>query len=189
LRAGGRPVAHPHAGDVQKPAPDRAESTLLGASLAVFAVVELASGLFVRVVWTAAAAPATLMVPSFVLLLLGFALAILARGSLRTARLLRRVPGLLEPGEETRAVAVRSNGFGPARSLAMLAATDERLVWVERDGVRSFAYADVEEVDADRTRGHLRLRLADGDLVLSPVPRREMRILRTLLARPPAGRR
>jgi hypothetical protein len=161
--------------------PSASDSTFLGVSLACFSAVELASGIVARVL--GAAADATMMVPAFVFFFLAFATGMLARGSLRSARLLRRVPGLLEPGEEARAVAIRSNGMCPARSLAMLVATDERLVWVDRDGERSFARSDVEGVEAEPVSGRLCVRLAGEVLEMSPVPRREMKQLRPLLAR------
>jgi hypothetical protein len=115
---------------------------------------------------------------SFVVL--GIGQAVVGAGWLNAARMLRRVPSLLEAGEEPRAIALGANAM-PGRARTLVVATDERIVWNEGHDLR---LAEVERFETDRRTGALTVEGRGTTLRVSPVARPELEKFERLLSAP-----
>ena len=127
--------------------------------------------------------------PSVVSAVIGVATAVLGVSMLNAARMLRRVPSLVAPDEEPRALALAANAM-PGRARKLVVATDKRIVWAtgrRLEEIRDLRLADVNRFDVDHRRGMLALTGPGEELLVKPVARRELKKFEELLLSGPGG--
>jgi hypothetical protein len=102
---------------------------------------------------------------------------------LNATRMLRRVPSLILPDEEPRALGLAANAM-PGRARRIVVATDDRIVWAEGrrlEEMHAVRLADVDRFDIDHRTGTLSLTGHGEELLVKPVSKRELKKFEELL--------
>jgi hypothetical protein len=151
------------------------ESARLGIAFSVMGGVLVVAAVPIAVVGDIAGA----LVP----VALGATIATFGLSMLSAARMLRRVPALIQHNEEPRAVALGGNAM-PGRPRILAVGTDGRIVWAEgrQSGeVHVVRLTEVEEFNTDPRAGELTVVGGGEVLRVKPVSKRELKKFERLL--------